>query len=94
MLTPELKSLPAFEDALVRFQSAYLQPEPDNLYSTRLDTKETYFAQELLYINNWEEARLKIAPTSVMEIARNWAESQLVINDGSSSQLNVAEKQV
>jgi cellulose biosynthesis protein BcsQ len=77
MLMPELKLLPAFEDALVRFQSAYVQPEEDNLYSTRLEIKETYFAQELLYVNNWEDARLKLRTTSVMTIAREWAETQL-----------------
>ncbi|MHC5672943.1 ParA family protein [Nostoc sp.] len=79
MLMPELKSLPAFEDALVRFQSAYAQPEEDNLYATRLEIKETYFAQELLYINNWEDSRLKLSPTSVMNVAKEWAKEQLVI---------------
>ncbi|GDZ94416.1 hypothetical protein PA905_23710 [Planktothrix agardhii CCAP 1459/11A] len=77
MLMPELKQLPAFEDALVRFQSAYIQSEEDNLYSTRLQIKETYFAQELLYINNWEEARAKLSPTSVMKVAFEWANEQL-----------------
>jgi cellulose biosynthesis protein BcsQ len=79
MLTPELKSLPAFEDVGVRFESAYVQPEEDSIYSTRLKTQETYFAQELLYINNWDEARSKLNPTSVMEIARSWAEDQFDI---------------
>jgi len=77
MLTPELESLPAFENALVGFQSAYIQPEEDNLYSTRLEIKQTYFTQELLYVNNWEEARSKISPTSVMKVAKEWAEEQL-----------------
>ncbi|OUL21962.1 hypothetical protein BV372_31030 [Nostoc sp. T09] len=80
MLTPELKSLPAVEDALVRLQSAYLQSDKDNIYSTRLDSKETYFAQELLYINNWEEARSKLNATSMMAIAKEWAEGQLLSN--------------
>ena len=78
MLTPELESLPAFENALVGFQSAYIQPEEDNLYSTRLEIKQTYFTQELLYVNNWEEARSKISPTSVMKVAKEWAEGQLL----------------
>lgn len=79
MLMPELKSLPAFEDVLVRLQSAYVQPEEDNVYSTRLEIKETFFAQELLYINSWEDAHLKLSPTSVMTVAREWAETQLAI---------------
>ena len=78
MLTPELKSLSAFEDALVGFQSAYVQPEEDNLYFTRLEIQETYFAQELLYVNSWEEARAKLSPTSVMKIAKDWANGQLL----------------
>jgi MinD-like ATPase involved in chromosome partitioning or flagellar assembly len=81
MLTPELKSIPAFEKALVKFQSAYVEAEEDNVYSTRLETKETYFSQELLYINSWDEARSKLSPTSVMEVARNWAKSQLEITE-------------
>ncbi len=80
MLTPELKSLPVFEQALVAFQSAYVQPQEDNLYSTRLDIKESYFAQELLYVNSWEEARSKLNSTSVMNIAAYWAETQLFTN--------------
>jgi len=93
MLTPELKSLPAFEKALERFQSAYIEVEEDNVYSTRLDTKETYFSQELLYINSWDEARLKLFPTSVMEVARNWAKSQLEIADNNSSNLSQHQAQ-
>jgi MinD-like ATPase involved in chromosome partitioning or flagellar assembly len=85
MLTPELKSLPAFENALVKFQSAYVEAEEDNLYSTRLDTKETYFSQELLYINSWDEAQSKLSPTSVMEVARNWAKTQLEITESNLS---------
>ncbi|WP_414623678.1 KGGVGR-motif variant AAA ATPase [Calothrix sp. CCY 0018] len=80
MLTPELKSLPAFEEALVEFQSAYVQPQEDNLYSTRLDIKESYFAQELLYVNSWEEARSKLNSTSVMNVAKDWAERELFTN--------------
>ncbi|WP_375509545.1 ParA family protein [uncultured Nostoc sp.] len=95
MLMPELKSLPAFEDALVRFQSAYAQPEEDNLYATRLEIKETYFAQELLYINNWEDSRLKLSPTSVMNVANEWAKEQLFItNDQELKSKSIKEHQV
>ncbi|NJR76551.1 MAG: hypothetical protein HC773_29305 [Scytonema sp. CRU_2_7] len=79
-LTPELKSLPTFENALVKFRTSYVQStrlEEDSIYSKRLGIKETDFAQELLYINNWEEARLKLTPTSVMKVSREWAESRL-----------------
>ncbi|MFP4122058.1 ParA family protein [Coleofasciculus sp.] len=77
LLTPELKSLPAFDEALSRFQAAYIQSQGD-IYQTRLKIKETDFTQELLYLNNWEDARSKLSPTSVMKVAKEWAESQLI----------------
>ncbi len=92
MLTPELKSLPAVEDALVRLQSAYLQSEKDNIYSTRLESKETYFAQELLYINDWEEARSKLNATSIMAIAKEWAEGELLSNSVEESKSKSTEE--
>jgi hypothetical protein len=77
LLTPELKSLPAFDEALSRFQAAYVQSQGD-IYQTRLKIKETDFTQELLYLNNWEDARSKLSPTSVTKVAKEWAESQLI----------------
>ena len=77
MLTPELRNLPAFENALSKLQSSYVQSQEDQLYTTRLEVKETYFSQELLYVNNWQEAREKLAPTSIMSLAKKWAEEQL-----------------
>jgi len=80
MLTPELRELPVFDDALIAFESAYIQPREDKLYSTRLEIKETYFAQELLYIDNWESARIKFRSTTVMQIAQAWSEIELPTN--------------
>ena len=79
-LTPELQSLPAFDDALTKFRISYAQStdsDDSSLYSKRLEIGETDFSQELLYINTWEEARLKLASTSIMKVAESWAESQL-----------------
>jgi cellulose biosynthesis protein BcsQ len=79
-LTDELKRLPEFDNALVRFRTSYIQAtnsDEDSIYSKRLEIKETDFAQELLYINNWEDAQIKLSPTSVMRVAKEWAESQL-----------------
>jgi cellulose biosynthesis protein BcsQ len=79
-LTPELKVLPAFENALVKFRTAYTpatSSEDSSIYSKRLEIKETDFSQELLYVNNWDEAKLKLAPTSIAKIAKDWAVSQL-----------------
>jgi cellulose biosynthesis protein BcsQ len=79
-LTPELKKLPAFENSLEKFSAAYTpvdQSDDGNLYTGRLEIKETDFTQELLYVNSWEEARNKLASTSVMRVAKEWAASQL-----------------
>ena len=79
-LTKELKELPAFENALVKFSTAYTQTtrsEDSNIYAKRLDIQETDFSQELLYINSWQEAQQKLAPTTIMRVAREWAESQI-----------------
>ncbi len=79
MLTPELIASPAYEEVLRRLNSAYTQSEQEN-NSTMLEIAENYFAPELLYIDNWEEARLKLASTSIMEIATNWANKQVEFN--------------
>jgi hypothetical protein len=79
-LTPELKKLPAFENSLEKFSAAYNpldQSDDGNLYAERLQIKETDFTQELLYVNSWEEAKSKLASTSVMRVAKEWATSQL-----------------
>lgn len=79
-LTPALRESPIFENILIQLQSSYIQPQEDNPHSTRLHIEETYFAQELLYINNWEEAKLKLTSTSIMLLARKWAEERLLSN--------------
>ncbi len=78
MLKPEFRQLPDFENSLVRLRSSYVESGDDNVYAGRLQILETDFNEELLYINAWEDARLKLAPTSIMKTAREWAESQLV----------------
>lgn len=77
LLTPELRALSDFDNIIDTFQLGYIQPDDNNPYSTRLEIKETFFAQELLYINNWQEARNKLHQTTVMESARQWANEQL-----------------
>jgi len=80
-LTPEMKRLSEFDDILAKFIAAYPQDiwlDETKIYSTRLEIKETDFLQELLYVNNWEDARLKLSTTSEMfRFAREWATSQL-----------------
>ncbi len=88
-LTPEIKSLPAFDESITKLQSAYIQSEDDDdVFATRLEIKETEFAQQLLYINNWEEAQKKLQGTSVMNLAKIWAEEQLINPKEKSSKSN------
>ena len=84
-LTPEVRNLSAFENILEQLQSAYVQPKNEILYIARLDIKETDFAQELLYVKNWEEAQNKLSSTSLMELARQWAEDKLSNNSIASA---------
>ncbi|MDB9316104.1 MULTISPECIES: ParA family protein [Cyanophyceae] len=79
MLKEEFRKLPVYADALDTFRSDYNQPqEEDDIFSKRLEIKEAFFAEELLYVNNWEEARSKLKATSLMENAREWAEIQFL----------------
>ncbi len=78
MLKPEFRQLPDFENSLVRLRSSYIESGEDNVYAKRLQILETDFNEELLYINDWEDARFKLGPTSIMRTAREWAKSQLV----------------
>lgn len=79
MLKEEFKKLPAFNNALFELISAYVQSQEDKLDEPRLEIKEAYFVEELLYVNDWEDARSKLNRTSisVMGIAIDWAKQQL-----------------
>lgn len=88
-LTPELKQLPEFEEALIQFREAYAQAqmaEEDGFYSKRLEILETDFSQQLLYINTWDDAREKLAATSLMSVAEDWANNQLEAAESDISQ--------
>ena len=78
MLKPEFRQLENFENSLVRLRSAYIESTEDNVYGKRLQILETDFNEELLNINDWEEARIRLIPTSIMRIAREWAKNQLI----------------
>lgn len=77
MLKHEFRSFPEFSEALFGFRSAYIESGEDNLYSKRLAIYETEFHEELLYVNSWDDARLKLSPTSMMKVAREWAKIRL-----------------
>ncbi len=80
MLDPDIRKTPAFENALEGLRSSYLQSEKENILSERLEITESDFNPELLYIQSWEEAREKLGPTSIMKMARAWADEQVRAN--------------
>ncbi|MFO5439300.1 MAG: ParA family protein, partial [Dolichospermum sp.] len=94
MLKEEFKKLPAFNNALFELISAYVQSEEDKLDETRLEIKEAYFVEELLYVNDWEDARSKLNRTSisVMKIAQEWAEGELITTSTEESSLSLREE--
>ncbi|MFM5891828.1 MAG: ParA family protein [Dolichospermum sp.] len=94
MLKEEFKKLPAFNNALFELISAYVQSEEDKLDKPRLEIKEAYFVEELLYVNDWEDARSKLNRTSisVMKIAQEWAEGELITTSTEESSLSLREE--
>ncbi|WP_338059030.1 KGGVGR-motif variant AAA ATPase [Aphanizomenon flos-aquae] len=75
-------------------RTAYVPSQDDKLDEPRFDIKPAYFAEELLYVNNWEDARSKLNATSVMKNARNWAKEVLpnVENQESTSETQKEEE--
>ena len=94
MLKEEFKKLPAFNNALFELISAYVQSQEDKLDEPRLEIKEAYFVEELLYVNDWEDARSKLNRTSisVMKIAQEWAEGELITTSTEESSLSLREE--
>jgi MinD-like ATPase involved in chromosome partitioning or flagellar assembly len=77
MLTDILKKSSDYEDAVTELQKSYKEPEEENLVDTRISINDTFFAEELMYINTWEEAREKLSGTPVFELAQIWSNSKL-----------------
>ena len=77
MLTDILKKSSDYEDAITELQKSYKEPEEENLVDTRISINDTFFAEELMYINTWEEAREKLSGTPVFELAQIWSNSKL-----------------
>jgi len=77
-LTSEIKKLSEFDEILVKLRTAYNQDTFVDDSSSRLEIQETDFLQQLLYINNWEDALIKLSSQSkISEFARKWAATQL-----------------
>ncbi len=78
MLTKESKELPNYTNLTDNLYSAYVQSKKLMFIDYRLDIQETDFAEELLNINTWEDARSKLGGTSVIKNAIKWADQQFI----------------
>ena len=81
MLTDTLKKSSDYEDAVTELQKSYKELQEENLVDTRISINDTFFAEELMYINTWEEAREKLSGTPVFELAQIWSHSKLMSDD-------------
>jgi MinD-like ATPase involved in chromosome partitioning or flagellar assembly len=81
MLTDILKKSSDYEDAVTELQKSYKELQEENLVDTRIRINDTFFAEELMYINTWEEAREKLSGTPVFESAQVWSNSKLISDD-------------
>lgn len=67
LLTPDLKAAPVYEETLQRMTEGY------GVKEKRLKMFETFFAEKLLYVSGWADARQKLNGTTMMKRASEWA---------------------
>ncbi|BAZ90102.1 hypothetical protein NIES932_15900 [Raphidiopsis curvata NIES-932] len=92
MLKQEVIDSPRYKNAVDGFYQNYIQPEDtEDVYSKRLEIIEAFFAEELLYVNSWEEARSRLSATTLMKNARKWAETKLITADNANNQEVLSE---
>jgi MinD-like ATPase involved in chromosome partitioning or flagellar assembly len=88
MLKQEVIDSPRYKNAVDEFYQNYIQPEDtEDVYSKRLEIIDAFFAEELLYINSWEEARSRLSATTLMKNARKWAETKLITADANNQEV-------
>lgn len=88
LLTKEIKELAVFEDFQERLLTSYQGNEREPLEPRNLEIRTSDFAQELMNINSWSEAAIKLQGTSVMRIAQEWASTQLTFKQSDTSTSN------
>lgn len=90
LLKPKFKELADFDNAITQLQASYVESQEDSL-STRLEINDTLFAEELMYINNWEDCQQKLSGTSVFRLAEEWATTKLEMQKDSSNNRSESE---
>lgn len=79
MIPPELVKSSIYTENTQRLLESYLDKVTTDDVLPRLQVEETHFAQELLLLSGWDDARQKLAGTSMMKRAKQWAEEILLI---------------
>ncbi|MEN8217664.1 MAG: hypothetical protein ABFS56_15100 [Pseudomonadota bacterium] len=70
MLKQDLKDSPIYGNVLQSLAESYHVKEKDDIQTQRLNIEETFFAEQLLYFSDWEDARQKInQDTTLMQWA-------------------------
>lgn len=87
-LTPALREISDYENHLESLQQSYRfqteNPENSGDYDSYLVIKEADFAQQLLYLNSWSDAKRYLPGTQLMHIAEDWAKEHFINVEKSS----------
>lgn len=79
MLKQDSVESTGYKDAVDIFYRSYNQLEDTKeVYDKRLNMVPAQFEEELLFINSWDEARLRLPTTRLMMNARKWAQTELI----------------
>jgi MinD-like ATPase involved in chromosome partitioning or flagellar assembly len=85
MIPPELVTSSIYTENTQRLLASYSDRITTDDILPRLQVEETHFAQELLLLSGWNDARQKLAGTSMMKRAKQWAKEALFTIEVSSS---------
>jgi MinD-like ATPase involved in chromosome partitioning or flagellar assembly len=66
MLKQDLKDSPIYENVLQSLAESYNVTEKDDIQAQRLNIEETFFAEQLLYVSDWGDARQKMNENSTL----------------------------
>jgi len=78
LLKQDLKDSPIYEKVLQNIAESYRVEEKDDIQTQRLNLEETFFAEQLLYVSDWVDARKKInEDTTLMQWAMHRAKEVL-----------------
>lgn len=90
MIPRQIEKLPVFQASKDILLDAYsFASEENNLLDNVF--QESYFAEELLYIKNWDDAKQKLTSTTINKNAQQWAKEQLDILENPQQNFKLEE---